>query len=161
MLELGNCTLDRLKNLLNLPPSHVFVPPISVVDGQKMPSVTLVDAIRSVRGCAEGLLVYAVTQLAMWLCKQQMDSGYGMDMDGEETYNLSDSATSQGPRAPIPLGDHLRRGMTGEMAADLQSLLNKAKPLISKSDPFIGKDTVDLTSILIAFLQDVVIAPAQ
>lgn len=68
-------------------------------------------------------------------------------------------AERRAPRASITLGERLRRGMSGEMATDLQSLLNKAKPIIAKSNSVMGKESVDLTQILSNFLYERVGTP--
>jgi nuclear pore complex protein Nup188 len=56
------------------------------------------------------------------------------------------------------MAERLRRGMTGDMASDLQALLNKAKPLIAKCDQVIGgKGGVDVMGVLSVFLQERVV----
>ena len=56
-------------------------------------------------------------------------------------------------RPTMTMAERLRRGMTGEMASDLQSLLTKSKPIIIASDTII-KPSVDLTQVLLNFLHD-------
>lgn len=56
------------------------------------------------------------------------------------------------------MAERLRRGMTGDMASDLQALLNKAKPLIAKCDQVVGgKGGVDVMGVLSVFLQERVV----
>ena len=47
----------------------------------------------------------------------------------------------------------------GEMAAYLQSLLNKAKPVIAKSAGVLGEKEVDLTQVLSFFVQERIAVP--
>jgi len=42
----------------------------------------------------------------------------------------------------------------GEIAGDLQALLVKSKPVFAASDQVIGKPSVDLTQIMLSFLQE-------
>ena len=60
----------------------------------------------------------------------------------------------------MTMAERLRRGMKGEMAADLQSLLNKAKPVIAKSATVLGTKDVDLTQALLYFVQERISVPA-
>jgi nuclear pore complex protein Nup188 len=58
-------------------------------------------------------------------------------------------------RPSLTIGERLRRGMTGEMNTDLQNLLQKAKPVIQKSEATLGSSSgVDLTQVLLRFLHD-------
>ena len=126
----------------------------------------------------EGVLLYSVTQLAMWLSKPEFDATSVGDSEAEEQrgHNHNHSVMDvQKPDAPmgakerhragsgrpgISMAERLRRGMTGEMAGDLQSLLNKSKPVIAKSAMVLGKEPVDVTQILLNFLQERVSAPS-
>ena len=119
------------------------------------------ETVRSVRRHLEAVLLYAVTQLAMWLAKPEFDASSG-DMDEDMSMRAE---TPPGPaseahalkarrRSSMPLAERLRRGMTGEMAADLLGLLNKAKPLVAKSTEVLGEGNVDLTPILVRFVQE-------
>lgn len=109
-------------------------------------------------------MIYAVTQLAMWLSKLEFDTTTNdAEMEEQTSMDAQRSEATKDRRVSRPamtMADRLRRGMTGEMAADLQSLLNKSKPIIAKSDAIIGKESVDLTQILINFLQERIVAPA-
>lgn len=147
-LELGNCTLDHLKELSCKPASGT-----SESERQA--------ATSTARRNLEAILIYATTQLAMWLSKPEFESSAGdTDMDeqhsGErDTGQKTDASKQRRVRVgSATLAERLRRGMTGEMAADLQSLLNKAKPMLQT-----GSD-VDLTGILANFLRDRVIPPS-
>ncbi|KAM6496434.1 hypothetical protein JOM56_009140 [Amanita muscaria] len=55
------------------------------------------------------------------------------------------------------LAERVRRGMTGEIAADLQTLITKAKPILEKADVMSGVQdgrSVDLMDVLGKFLQE-------
>jgi len=102
----------------------------------------------------------------MWLSKPDFVSSSPPEMDFEsnslpnfmvvdnssrmDVSSLKDRARAH-KRVPSAL---LGRGMTSEVVADLRSLLDKAKPVITKSATIIGKDSVDITQVLINFLQD-------
>ena len=59
------------------------------------------------------------------------------------------------PSGTVTLAERLRRkGLTAEIAGDLQALLTKSKPIITASDRIIGKPVVDLTQILLTFLHE-------
>jgi nuclear pore complex protein Nup188 len=117
--------------------------------------------------------MYAVTQLVMWLSKPEFepsalpdmeveaDSSNAMVMDSNSRTDASSlKDRSRGQRASVSMAERLRRGMTSEMASDLKSLLNKAKPVIAKSTTTVGKDSVDIMQVLINFLQDHITTPA-
>jgi len=105
----------------------------------------------------------------MWLSKPDFVSSSPPEMDFEsnslpnfmvvdnssrmDVSSLKDRARAH-KRVPSAL---LGRGMTSEVVADLRSLLDKAKPVITKSAAIIGKDSVDITQVLINFLQDHVV----
>ncbi|KAG5653361.1 hypothetical protein H0H81_000862 [Sphagnurus paluster] len=163
LLELGNCTLDLLRELVNKPAGQSLTVSTSALAGP----LDVRAGVRTARRNLEGVLVYAVTQLVMWLSKPEFDAPQPAE---EEEASLSMSVDVQRAdaqkehrrtrTAALTLGERLRRGMTGEMAADLQSLLSKAKPVIAKSDTVLGKESVDLTQILSNFLHERVVAPA-
>lgn len=105
-------------------------------------------------------MLYAVTQLAMWLAKSEVEGG-AADMDEDMSMRADtppvpaeSHALKAKRRSSMPLAERLRRGMTGEMAADLLGLLNKAKPLMAKSAETLGEGSVDLTPILARFVQE-------
>ncbi|KAI9569308.1 nucleoporin subcomplex protein binding to Pom34-domain-containing protein [Boletus coccyginus] len=141
LLELANCTLDVLRSLVNRPAGQAIVPSTSVRD------VPLA-----------ALLVYAVTQLAMWLSKPDFDPA-AIEAEVDDSHNAQPD-TSKG-RAPRALAERLRRGMTGEMTADLQALLTRARPVLAKSE-VLGKSEggKDLTQVLSRFLTERIIVPA-
>ncbi|KAF8651147.1 hypothetical protein AX16_004849 [Volvariella volvacea WC 439] len=192
LLELGNATLDVLRELVGRPAGQSLMITLSAPATSSVSSDLTLDVRQGVltaRRNLEGLLLYAVTQLAMWLSKPEFD-GSGADMDADEPAGTMDvalvsssrigglgSSTNERDRdrggdknnrsvhghghghghgrAPtMTLADRLRRGMTGEMAADLQSLLNKAKAVFGSSENVIGKGVVDVTPILLVFLQE-------
>ena len=104
----------------------------------------------------EELLLYAATQLAMWLSKPDFEGEQQVDGDADEhvmdTSRLENAKERRAPRSS--LANRMRRGMTGEMTADLQVLLGKSKPIITASDTIIGKPSVDITQILLNFLHE-------
>lgn len=109
----------------------------------------------------ETVVLYAATQLAMWLSKPEFDAPAGNEGgEGDEMLvegSLGDSASFKERRArkaSQTMAERLRWGMKGEMAADLQALLNKAKPLIAKSSAILGGKDVDLTQVLLFFVQE-------
>ncbi|KAL0577277.1 hypothetical protein V5O48_004705 [Marasmius crinis-equi] len=159
LLELGNASLDMLRNLSNLPAGQSIIP-VNRAGAQ----LSVKQGVTVTRRNLEGVLTYAVTQLVMWLSKPDLDVT-SADMETDETsMDLQKSEAPKerrGARPSITLGDRMRRGMTGEMAADVQSLLNKAKPVITKSDSILGAGWVDITLILSTFLQERVIAPTS
>ncbi|KAJ7919323.1 nucleoporin subcomplex protein binding to Pom34-domain-containing protein [Mycena leptocephala] len=157
LLELGNCTLDVLRDLVNRPAGQ------SLADVGSLPGTYSLDVrqgVSTARRNLEALLIYAVTQLAMWLSKPDFDVNSNNDMDMEDQAD-GGREERRAPRASVSLADRLRRGVTGEMAADLQSLLNKSKPVMAKSDAVLGSSGVDLTQVLLNFLQDRIISPGQ
>ncbi|KAJ7146329.1 nucleoporin subcomplex protein binding to Pom34-domain-containing protein [Mycena epipterygia] len=157
LLELGNCTLDVLRDLVNRPAGQ------SLADVGSLPGTYALDVrqgVSTARRNLEALLIYAVTQLAMWLSKPDFDVNSSNDMDTEDQPDIG-REERRAPRASLSLADRLRRGVTGEMAGDLQSLLNKSKPVIAKSDTVLGSPGIDLTQVLSNFLQDRIFSPGQ
>ncbi|KAF7337743.1 hypothetical protein MSAN_02247900 [Mycena sanguinolenta] len=157
LLELGNSTLDLLRDLVNRPAGQ------SLADVGSLPGTYPLDVRQGVltaRRNLEALLIYAVTQLAMWLSKPDFDINSNTDMDMEDQPE-GGREERRAPRASLSLADRLRRGVTGEIAADLQALLTKSKPVIAKSDAVLGSPGVDLTQVLSNFLQDRIISPGQ
>lgn len=187
LLELGNRTLDVLKNLISRPPDQ------SIADASGLPvSYTtpsrVKEAVITARRNLEEILLYAVTQLAMWVSKPNFEGGVGVvTMDTEEDGHGHASAPGHGkgslmamdvssrldaakdkravagasvgvtprPSGAVTLAERLRRkGLTAEIAGDLQALLTKSKPIITASDRIIGKNAVDLTQILLIFLHE-------
>ncbi|KAG8219037.1 nucleoporin subcomplex protein binding to Pom34-domain-containing protein [Butyriboletus roseoflavus] len=158
LLELANCTLDVLRNLVSRPAGQAIVPSTSIKDTPLAVSQATLTARRTL----EALLIYAVTQLAMWLSKPDFDPA-ATEAEAEE-HNHSHNAqldASKG-RAPRALAERLRRGMTGEMTADLQALLMRAKPVLAKSEEVLGKSEggKDLTQVLLRFLTERIVVPA-
>jgi nuclear pore complex protein Nup188 len=163
LLELGNCTLDVLRDLVGRPAGQSITSVTTPLSGTYNNTLDVRQGVVTARRTLEGILLYAVTQLAMWLSKPEYDIATN-DLDPEEQpMEIQRTEVSKERRAPRPsstLADRMRRGMTGEMAADLQSLLNKSKPIIAKSDTVLGKEEVDLTQVLSNFLHDRIVVPA-
>lgn len=167
LLELGNCTLDVLRDLVNRPPAQS----ITTVFVQTTPSAEPLDVRRSVitaRRNLEGILTYAVTQLVMWLSKPEFEpsttteaeieldsNAMAMDATGRpDASSFKERTRGTSARTPLTMAERLRRGMTSEMASDLKELLNKTKPIFAKSVTIVGKDSTDIVQVLINFLQD-------
>ncbi|OBZ70270.1 hypothetical protein A0H81_09556 [Grifola frondosa] len=151
LLELGNCSLDVLRLLVDRP-SMQAITPASV--SQKPLDVR--DSVSTIQRNLEGVLVYAVTQLAMWLSKPEFDTpSNDVDVDDMllESQSADPSKERRARKQSVTLAERLRRGMTGEMAADLQSLLNKTKAVMAKT-AVVGDGGVDLTQVLSYFLQE-------
>ena len=178
-LELGNRTLDILKNLVQRPPGQ------SITDRGALPgSYSTVLGVKEgatiARRNLEEILVYSVTQLAMWLCKPDTDSNVlGGQMDGEDFEGQTSMLQGPGsgvamdvssrhegvgvkelkrsvalPRGGVSLTERMRRGMAGEIVGDLHALLMRSKGVIAASGQVIGKPSVDLTQILLNFLHE-------
>ena len=156
LLELGNSSLDVLRRLVDRPAGQ------ALTVGNRSPDKPLdvQESVITVRRNFETAAFYAVTQLALWLAKPEFD-GTGMEMEIEEPQvEVSDKdRRGVGRRAPS-MADRLRRGMTGEMANDLQNMLNRAKPLITKTTTIVGEQEIDLTAVLSRFVQERIVVPA-
>lgn len=63
-------------------------------------------------------------------------------------------------RKSMTMAERLRRGMSGEMAADVQALLVRARPVIAKSEVILGNKGVDLIPILSRFVQERILSSA-
>ena len=158
LLELGNCAYETLQFLTSKKPSG---------SSEQSSTGNLHANIRVARQLLEVVLVYASTQLVMLLSKQ--DGEHSGEVEMEEAQQQGDSghkaelnATTKERdrerrmrRKSLTLADRLRRGMTGEMAMDLQSLVSKAKDAVAGSSAVLGKpEPIDLLQVLISFLED-------
>ncbi|KAG2356946.1 nucleoporin subcomplex protein binding to Pom34-domain-containing protein [Suillus spraguei] len=124
LLELANCTLDVLRHL---------------------------EGMLTARKTLEALLVYAVTQLAMWLSKPEFDAA---EMDLEDHVPQTIDMRESSKRPSRALTDRIRRGMPGEMATDLEKLLKQAKPILQKSIDDKRNAKGDLTQVLLRFMSE-------
>jgi nuclear pore complex protein Nup188 len=128
------------------PPSSTFERPLDVK-----------QAVFAARRNLEAVCLYAITQLGMWVSKPEFDAGGEIEVDEPvEHQSLRGDGTKERDRRrnSLTIGERLRRGMTGEMNTDLQALLQKAKPVIQKSEGMGGPTVVDLTQVLLKFLHD-------
>ncbi|KAH9942601.1 nucleoporin subcomplex protein binding to Pom34-domain-containing protein [Amylocystis lapponica] len=160
LLELGNRSLDILRHLTERPPTQALT---RTSGSEKILDVR--DSARVTRRNLEAALLYAITQLAMWLSKPEFDaSSNERENDDMVTDNHSPEPLKERRvarrRTSMTLAERLRRGMTGEMAADLQSLLGKARPVIAKSDTVLGSNDVDLTQVLSHFVSERISVPS-
>lgn len=140
-----------IKYLVDRPPTQSLVP----AHGIEKP-LDVRDSIRATRRNLEAVLFYAATQFAMWLAKPSLDDST-RDMEAEEGGNATDGTPDKerrGSRKSAMMSERLRRGMTGEMAADLQALLARAKPLVAKTQATFDGKAVDLTQVLAMFVQE-------
>jgi nuclear pore complex protein Nup188 len=167
---LCNCALDVLRRLSALPTTGQALTPAGP-KGEKPLDVG--DSIVAARRTLEVASLYAVTQLALWTAKPDLDEHVAgdVDVDDGDSADRSFAAVSTSPeshrlglsiswkpgtspearKVSISAAERLRRGMTGEIASDLLSMLNKARPLLQKLDE--GKKGVDLVRVLAEFLQ--------
>ncbi|KAI0787074.1 hypothetical protein BC629DRAFT_1735238 [Irpex lacteus] len=151
LLELGNHSLDVLRHLVDRPATQTVAIALSK-NAEQPPDVR--ESVAATRRNLEAVVFYAATQLAMWLMRTESEIP-SHEMDAEESaaeLQLSEKERRAARRRSVTMGERLRRGMTGEMAMDLQSLLTKATPVIGKSDALLEKKGVDVTAILSNFL---------
>ncbi|EAU82745.2 hypothetical protein CC1G_10650 [Coprinopsis cinerea okayama7 len=163
LLELGNCSLDILRDFVNRPAGQALTP--TTPTGSSNP-LDVRRGVITARRNLESVLVYAVTQLAMWLRKPEFEPVQAQDTDVEDQAmdvtvrpDVSKDRrliSTSAPRSStsISMAERMRRGMTGEMASDLQALLNKAKPVVEKCGAVVGKESVDILNILSVFLSE-------
>ena len=161
LLELGNRTLDVLRNLVHRPPGQSITDSSGLSRSYTTTPLGVKQGVIVTRRNLEGILLYSVTQLAMWLSKPDFDRT-PLDPDPDDPQAMDTSRTTDSlvvvkerrPRSSIIMAERLRRGITGEMAGDLQSLLTKSKAIMQSSDGVIGKPSIDITQILLNFLHD-------
>ena len=159
LLEMGNCSLDILRQLVDRPSLQSITP--APPDSEKPLDVR--DSVIVTRRNLEGVLLYVTTQLALWLSKSELDSTSN-EMETEdhafsESRNL-EVVDRRTKRKSMTLAERLRRGMSGEMAVDVQALLVRAKPVIAKSEAILGNKSVDLIPILSRFVQERILSSA-
>jgi nuclear pore complex protein Nup188 len=161
LLELINGTLDVLRRLTGQPAPLQAITPVGV-RGEKPLDVK--DSIIATRRTLETAALYSAAQLALWVARP--DTGDEGGVSGEVEMDEPSSDISLGPshdarKAPtsFSLAERLRRGMTGEIASDLISALNKARPILTKADSMVG-DKVDgeLMVLLAGFIKERVAA---
>lgn len=115
------------------------------------------DSVTVSRRTLESVLFYAVTQLALWLARPDVEPTPN-ELEGDDNmgvYGRDHHDKDRRPkRQPLTLGERLRRGMSGEMASDVQALLIKARPVMSKSETILVKKSIDLTPVLSRFVQE-------
>jgi nuclear pore complex protein Nup188 len=158
LLELGNCTLDVLRDLVNRPAGQTIVPPPSYTYERPL---DVKQGVITARWNLEAVCLYAITQLGMWVSKPEFDGG-DIEVDEPADNQSLRSDSKERRRTSSTIAERLRRGMTGEMNTDLQGLLLKAKPVITKSESLISSSSggVDLTQVLFNFLHDRIGAPS-
>ncbi|KAG2099322.1 nucleoporin subcomplex protein binding to Pom34-domain-containing protein [Suillus cothurnatus] len=147
LLELANCTLDILRHLVDRPAGQAIAPPASV----KETPLDVQEGMLTARKTLEALLVYAATQLAMWLSKPEFDAA---EMDSEDHVPQTIDMRESSKRPSRALTDRIRRGMPGEMATDLEKLLKQAKPILQKSIDDKRNVKGDLTQVLLRFMSE-------
>ena len=158
LLELGNCTFDILRFLINQRPSP-SMPAVTTSATSRAPP-DFKSNIRSALVMFECIMLYMSTQFVMWLVKEEGETAGEMDLDehadpqGHSADLLAKDRDRRARRKSSTLADRLRRGMTGEMAGDLQALVAKAKPVLEKGAEILGLGSVDLTHVLKNFIED-------
>jgi nuclear pore complex protein Nup188 len=112
------------------------------------------------RNLLELIMLYCVTQLAMWLSKPEFDmafgGGGGGDVDNEESQGNETEGVKdrKAPRTSLNLAERLRRGITGEMADDLESLLQKGRMALEDDGGPGAAKHKNLSPILIHFFEE-------
>ncbi|KAK7696064.1 hypothetical protein QCA50_000706 [Cerrena zonata] len=153
LLELGNCSLDILRALVDRPAMQALTPATSI----NTKALDVRDSVTVSRRTLESVLFYAVTQLALWLARPDVEPTPN-ELEGDDNmgvYGRDHHDKDRRPkRQPLTLGERLRRGMSGEMASDVQALLIKARPVMSKSETILVKKSIDLTPVLSRFVQE-------
>ena len=151
--------MDVLRQLVDRPPLQSITP--MPVESDKPLDVR--DSVVVTRRNLEGVLLYVTTQLALWLSKSELEEPSNeMETDDHvftESRNL-EVAERRTKRKSMTMAERLRRGMSGEMAADVQALLVKARPVIAKSEAILGNKGVDLIPILSRFVQERILSSA-
>ncbi|PBL00664.1 hypothetical protein ARMGADRAFT_982963 [Armillaria gallica] len=158
LLELGNSTLDLLKELVRLPPGQSLVAMGAVLSSKYGSTLDVRQGVITARRNLEGILIYAGTQLAMWLSKPDFEVNTN-DVDMDEPEAPRQEKERRAPRSSLTLADRMRRGMTGEMAADLQSLLTKSRDVIKSTDTVIGTRSMDVLPLLSTFIHERISPP--
>ncbi|KAI0782601.1 hypothetical protein C8Q75DRAFT_811686 [Abortiporus biennis] len=157
LLELGNCSLDVLRRLVDRPATQAITP-----DNNAEKPLDVRESVGAARSNLEGVLFYAVTQLALWLAKPDLGTSNDMEMDDnvplENRGQDNGGDRNRAKSSSMTMAERLRRGMSGEMASDIQALLVKSKPVIAKSATVLGTKTIDLTPILSRFVQEKILA---
>lgn len=163
LLELGNCSFETLRFLTEQKLPLISKPAIKK---RGNPGVLL---RLQVRQTLESVLIYASTQLVMWLTKHEGEQTGDLEMDDQqqpEAHGFGHRADNTGvvpkdrerdrhlKRKSLSLADRLRRGMTGEMTMDLQGIITRAKPIVAKNSDLDGlPSSTDLMPVLATFLE--------
>ena len=155
LLELGNHSLDVLRHLVDRPATQT-VAAAYTKNAEKPPDVR--ESVAATRRNLEAVVFYAVAQLATWLTRTQSEIP-SHDMEADESGTEPQLSEKERRRRSVTMVERLQRGMTGEMAMDLQSLLTKAAPVVAKSDTLLEKRSVDVTAILTNFLNERILTP--
>ncbi|KAL1721708.1 nucleoporin subcomplex protein binding to Pom34-domain-containing protein [Schizophyllum commune] len=156
LLELGNCALDQLRDLLaKAPTAKPADKGKAILTGTYETKEDVHAGISVARRTLEVVLTYSVTQLALYLNKPDAELG-NRDVDVDEAQPGAMDVTPATKAA-----DRLRRGLISDTVDDLESLMQKAKPLIAKSGTTLGKDLIDVSQILENFFKDHVSGPAK
>lgn len=174
LLELGNCAYETLRFLIDREG------PALASRNSASSSRTLLktqENIRVARQTLESVLMYATTQLVMWLMKHEDEHSGDVDVDEQQQqqdthgHGLGHKADASASalkgrererrmqRKSLTLADRLRRGMTGEMTMDLKALITRTKPAIAKSAEVLGStELVDITQVLLNFMDERVVS---
>ena len=156
LLELGNCSLDVLRRLVDRPAGQS----LTVLSRSPDKPLDVQESVTTIRRNFETASFYAVTQLALWLAKPGLESSVVETEPEEKSTEVPEKERRGGSRASLSIAERLRRGMSGEMAVDLQNMLTRAKPLIAKTAPIVGEKEIDITAVLSRFVQERIVLPA-
>ena len=148
--------MDVLRHLVDRPPTQAITPGSSNTESV----LDVRETAETIRSTLEAALLYAVTELAMWLAKPEFDGTAKDSEDDGMAPGESEERERKSKRQSITMAERLRRGMTGEMASDVQALLSRARLVIIKSDTVIGKKGVDLSAVLSRFVQEKIVVPS-
>ncbi|KAF8589637.1 hypothetical protein K439DRAFT_1404885 [Ramaria rubella] len=152
LLELGTCSVDILDHLCGGP--HAILPgsPPSILS---LPSFSSQTTIAAASQVLETVLMYAVTQLAIYVeATQHRESPRPMELeDGGHEREVGEKRR----RTSLGVGGRVRRG---EIAADLKALLARSKPIIEKAKQRLKVESEDVVVLLLGFLEKRVLVDA-
>ncbi|KAI0315384.1 hypothetical protein OF83DRAFT_1132304 [Amylostereum chailletii] len=148
LLELTSSALDVLSQLVARPTGQALAPPSSIstsVRGAER-ALDVGEARHTARQTVEVVLMYAATQLGMWLERPEGGDGAGADGEMEEM-----GEGGERRRESSGLSERVRRGMVVEMGGELRALMERARGVQGKSRE---GETVDITDVLLRFLNE-------
>ncbi|KAH8832742.1 hypothetical protein DL96DRAFT_1583183 [Flagelloscypha sp. PMI_526] len=159
LVELGNVTITMLRDLSDRQPSQSLLP---VSASPSFDPLSAQDGLRTAQACLEAVLLYSVTQLVMSLTRPEAPNTALKDLTTDENTDdmvlentsLSTSTIVERRKPRTSLADRIRRGMPGEVTAEVQALLAKAVPVLKKCNQLRGGQSKDIAEILKRFLSE-------